>query len=282
MSGARRWVVVVPVKGGPRSKSRLGLPETTRVVLARAFAEDTIEAVRSCDSVAATWVLTSDDDTVDWVTRTWNDVRVTRQTDSMDLNAALEQVIATLRGSDTHASVAIVAGDLPALTGAGLGSALAAATVGGSAAVVVDRWDRGTTTLMLPAGSTVVVSFGPDSARRHRLAGARVVGATDDVRCDVDTADDLAVAQIIGLGRSTRAGLAGPTARVRPVQATVRAFDEASGSGSVLRDDGVELPFGAAAFAASGLRLLRLGQRVRIETDEVGQRVTSLTILTLA
>jgi hypothetical protein len=39
------------------------------------------------------------------------------------------------------------------------------------------------------------------------------------------------------------------------------------------------LAFDAAAFATSGLRLLRLGQRVRLEIDDAG-RVRSLTIAT--
>ena len=64
------------------------------------------------------------------------------------------------------------------------------------------------------------------------------------------------------------------------VQATVRSFDPRTRSGDVLLDDGSELAFAAAAFDASGLRLLRLGQRVRIETDESG-RVLRLTIPTL-
>jgi 2-phospho-L-lactate guanylyltransferase len=64
------------------------------------------------------------------------------------------------------------------------------------------------------------------------------------------------------------------------VQATVRNFDPTTRSGDVLLDDGSELPFAAGAFDASGLRLLRLGQRVRIETDDSG-RVLRLTIPTL-
>lgn len=42
-------------------------------------------------------------------------------------------------------------------------------------------------------------------------------------------------------------------------------FDPATRSGSLLLDDGRQLEFGASAFDASGLRLLRLGQRVQIE-----------------
>lgn len=66
---------------------------------------------------------------------------------------------------------------------------------------------------------------------------------------------------------------------LRPeMPATVRHFDPASATGSVLLDDGVELPFDAAAFAAGGLRLLRFGQRVRIEVS--GSRITRVTLVT--
>lgn len=64
------------------------------------------------------------------------------------------------------------------------------------------------------------------------------------------------------------------------MQATVRSFDPATRSGDVLLDDGRVLDFGAAAFDASGLRLLRLGQRVRLEQDPSGA-VILVTIATL-
>jgi 2-phospho-L-lactate guanylyltransferase len=54
------------------------------------------------------------------------------------------------------------------------------------------------------------------------------------------------------------------------VQATVRQFDGETRCGDVLLDDGRVVEFGAAAFEASGLRLLRLGQRVRLRLDEDG------------
>lgn len=67
------------------------------------------------------------------------------------------------------------------------------------------------------------------------------------------------------------------------MQATVRSFDPQTRSGSVLLDDGVELPYDRDAFDAGGVRLLRVGQRVRIETrDGVdGRAVSYLTIATL-
>jgi cold shock CspA family protein len=63
------------------------------------------------------------------------------------------------------------------------------------------------------------------------------------------------------------------------VQATVAAFDPDTGSGSVLTDDGRRVPYDGAAFAAGGLRLLRPGQRVRLEIT--GDRVVRITIATL-
>lgn len=67
------------------------------------------------------------------------------------------------------------------------------------------------------------------------------------------------------------------------MQATVRMFREQTRSGTVLLDDGTELPYDAAAFDAGGLRLARFGQRVRIRVAESGQgpRVTFLTLATL-
>lgn len=63
------------------------------------------------------------------------------------------------------------------------------------------------------------------------------------------------------------------------MQATVRSFDPGSRSGTVVLDDGIELPYDRDAFDAGGIRLLRVGQRVRIEVD--WPRVTFLTVATL-
>jgi len=65
------------------------------------------------------------------------------------------------------------------------------------------------------------------------------------------------------------------------VQATVRTFDPVTRSGTVLLDDGTEIPYDGEAFATSALRLLRFGQRVRISLDGGGTRVIALTIATL-
>ncbi|MEU6282489.1 hypothetical protein [Streptomyces sp. NPDC047028] len=74
------------------------------------------------------------------------------------------------------------------------------------------------------------------------------------------------------------------------MQATAYTYDADTRSGQVLLDDGTPLPFDAAAFDAGGLRLLRPGQRVRIETDGEAEgegeggarpRITLVTLQTL-
>jgi 2-phospho-L-lactate/phosphoenolpyruvate guanylyltransferase len=63
------------------------------------------------------------------------------------------------------------------------------------------------------------------------------------------------------------------------MQGTVATYDPDTRSGTLLLDDGTEIAYPGEAFSASGLRLLRLGQRVRIDRDESGQ-VTRLTLPT--
>ncbi|MFF5344994.1 hypothetical protein ACH46L_24275 [Streptomyces althioticus] len=66
------------------------------------------------------------------------------------------------------------------------------------------------------------------------------------------------------------------------MQATTYTYDPDSRSGQVLLDDGTPVPFDAEAFDAGGLRLLRPGQRVRLETEGEGTalRITLVTLQT--
>jgi 2-phospho-L-lactate guanylyltransferase len=63
-------------------------------------------------------------------------------------------------------------------------------------------------------------------------------------------------------------------------QGTVRDFDPEHRTGTLLLDDGHPVEFGAAAFEAGGMRLLRLGQRVRFDRDSSGA-ISRVTLLTL-
>ncbi len=67
------------------------------------------------------------------------------------------------------------------------------------------------------------------------------------------------------------------------MQGTVREFSEETRSGSVILDDGTDIPLPAAAFSRSGLRKLAAGQRVSFEVEGEGgdRRVTEINIVTL-
>ncbi|MEW2047222.1 hypothetical protein [Streptomyces sp. NPDC005476] len=66
------------------------------------------------------------------------------------------------------------------------------------------------------------------------------------------------------------------------MQATAYTYDPDTHSGQVLLDDGTPVPFEGPAFDAGGLRLLRPGQRVRIEVEgpRDGLRITLVTLQT--
>ena len=49
------------------------------------------------------------------------------------------------------------------------------------------------------------------------------------------------------------------------MQGTVATYDPETHAGTLLLDDGTQLAFPAEAFRRSGLRLLRLGQRVTVD-----------------
>lgn len=66
------------------------------------------------------------------------------------------------------------------------------------------------------------------------------------------------------------------------MQATAYTYDPETRTGQVLLDDGTPVSFDAPAFDAGGLRLLRPGQRVRIEMAGEGEarRITLVTLHT--
>jgi len=63
------------------------------------------------------------------------------------------------------------------------------------------------------------------------------------------------------------------------MQASVHTFDETTGAGSALLDDGREVPFSAEVFGRSALRHVRPGQRVSIDLADDGVSVQRLWIV---
>jgi 2-phospho-L-lactate guanylyltransferase len=274
--GEAGWAVVLPVKGLGTAKSRLrgaltGVPHER---LALALAQDTVAAAVACEAVA-TVVVVTDDPTAATALRAVG-ARVVPDRPDAGLNAALTHGAQLAAGATRP--VAALTADLPALRPAELAGALRAAAASGGRAYVADAAGTGTTLLAAAAGVPLDPRFGPGSAAAHTRSGARPLpDAGPTLRRDVDTMRDLAAAAALGLGAYTSAVLGRYGAGM---QGTVATYDAQTRSGTLLLDDGTELAFPTAAFDASGLRLLRLGQRVRVEQDGDGE-VVRVTLPTL-
>ena len=260
---AHPWHVVIPVKDTTQGKSRL-VPAVgaDRALVSRAIADDSIAAAVAAVGADRVVIVTSDRG----VRASWRGHGVVLVDDpGLGLNAAVR---AGLAGAAPGGMRAALLGDVPALRPHDLAAALEAALAAGDS-FVPDATGDGT---VLRCGRDFVPRFGPDSAARHEADGAvRLELDLPHLRTDVDDATSLAAAYRLGLGPRTSA-LLGDRASgwIRAMQASVHTFDPETRTGSVLRDDGVRLSFDASTFDDSGLRLLRVGQRLTVEVvDDV-------------
>lgn len=271
----------MPVRGGLGAKTRLtsvegrDLTEEQRARLAAAMSADTVAAAVA-SGVGQVHVLTGDGPVREMAGLLGAQVRDDHGT---GLNSELIRATTELGACSP---VAVLLGDLPTLTPQDLRQALAAALEGDPPGCFVADWEgTGTALVALPVAVTPMpLAFGPGSARRHRDRGLRSIGTElIRLRTDVDTPQAWSRAVSLGLGPATstlRAELLaqvsdpqGPRLTVM-AQGSVHTFEPSSGAGSVLLDDGQEVPFSAEAFEASGLRLLRSGQRVSLDRDDDG------------
>ena len=260
----------MPVKGGPTAKSRLHPPPgVAREALALALAEDCLTACAAGMPRGRLVVVTSDA-RVAALARGLDAVVVDDPGDGLDAAVAAGRDRATTGSSDST-PVAVLLGDLPALRPSDLHAALGAAAAY-DRAVVPDAAGTGTVLLTARDGAGLRPSFGAGSAARHAALGhVRIDLPLPHLRSDVDDDAGLAVALALGVGPATRAVLGVPDGdldgltTLRSMQASVHTFDEASGAGSVLLDDGREVAFSAEVFATSALRHLRTGQRLSID-----------------
>jgi len=140
------------------------------------------------------------------------------------MNDALRRGAAACRRESPGTGIAALTGDLPALSSADLAAALAQASLFGSS-FVPDAGGEGTTLLTALCASGFNPLYGPGSRLRHSHAGAMEleVPPGSGLRQDVDTLEDLALAQAIGVRRHTSAVLS-CAARER----TNREFSRAS------------------------------------------------------
>jgi 2-phospho-L-lactate guanylyltransferase len=212
--GGPGWVVVSPVKPLVEAKTRLretlcGLDRPAHDQLVLAMAQDTVRAALACPVVDEVLIVTDDPR----VSAALGELgaRVAPDAPASGLNAAIEhgaELMARCRrgGVAPPRGVAAVTADLPALRPEELATVLRAAAHAGGRAYVPDAAGTGTTLLAASPGIPIDPRFGPGSASTHATSGARRLdGYWPSVRCDVDTASDLADAGLLGLGGSTAA-----------------------------------------------------------------------------
>lgn len=219
--GAVRVGLVIPVRGGDRGKSRLGLEQPRRSALAATFALDTVAAACGAARVGEVVVVGALAEPLEGVTVVADP--------GEGLLAAVRAGLAALRTSTAQsgagagadagavagagasaAPTAVLLGDLPALRPVELDAALAAAALH-DRAFVPDAEGSGTSLIVARAGVPHSPAFGPDSAARHRAAGYVELSlpASSGLRRDVDTLDQLRAAASLALGPRTRALLDG-------------------------------------------------------------------------
>ncbi|GAB6897550.1 2-phospho-L-lactate guanylyltransferase [Kineosporia succinea] len=199
------WTTVLPFKGGPNAKSRLGAPAG----LATAIALDCLDAVLAARLVSRVIVVTADPGLARAASAAGAGVRGESRPGA-GLLAAIDDGLRGLEGP-----CAVLLGDLPALRAPDLDEALRKAwetlttTVPSPAMVFVPDADEvGTVLLAAAAPHAMRPSFGPASARSHADSGARRLDLDlPALRRDVDTQADLAAARALGLGRRTREAL---------------------------------------------------------------------------
>ena len=206
--------MLLPVKALPGAKSRLlagfdtaEFTSAAHAALVLAIRSDTLAAAHRASGVGRILVITdrADEDQPD------DSVHLLVQSEP-GLNNALREGATLAAARWPEDGVAALVGDLPALRPEDLDEALATAAHH-PRAYVADAAGTGTTLLTAGPRTELLPEFGAGSAARHART-ATALPAGSGLRQDVDTAEDLAAAAVIGLGPATRAAV---TAVLGPV-----------------------------------------------------------------
>ena len=193
-----RVVAIVPVGAIEGAKSRLGavLDAEERRDLALRLADATVHAAVGTPGIDETLVVTPDDEVRDLALRAG--ARPLRQR-SGGLNDGLRQARAEAVAAGARA-ILVLPIDIPQISADLLEPMVVLAdTPTPVVAIVPDRHGRGTNALLLSPPDVIEFCFGGDSKDAH-LGAARAVGARVEVldgplTLDIDTPEDLLLAQ---------------------------------------------------------------------------------------
>jgi 2-phospho-L-lactate guanylyltransferase len=215
-----RTAAILPVKRFPLAKQRLGesVADSLRADLARAMVGDVLAALRECDAIDATIVVTCEplvaaaagyigaivvEDSAP-LTGTPHDGG---QAGESGQSAAASLGLARAQ-ADGFERALCVPGDCPTLDPGELAELLACETR--EVVIVPDRHGSGTNGLLLAPPDALSPSFGPDSRARHEQL-ARDAGVSwrisqpASLLLDIDTGEDLAVLRERLAGERVRA-----------------------------------------------------------------------------
>jgi len=203
--GGVRTVTVIPVRSLEGAKSRLGgaLDPEERRELVQRLLRRTVAAATGARGVDEVVVVSPDPDVLALAASLGATPLAQR---TQGLNHALDEARATVPGD---ARLLVLPGDLPRVSSTSIEVLLAAASPAPSVALVADRHGRGTNALLLDPAGVIPFAFGGDSREAHaslaRAAGATLVEPASELEVDLDTPDDLLLAEeiapeVLGVG----------------------------------------------------------------------------------
>jgi 2-phospho-L-lactate guanylyltransferase len=193
-----RYVVLVPIKTGPATKTRLDAGDL-RVPVMHAFARDAIAALQASEDVSTVLVVSRDD--LDLGQDGW------LPDAGGGLNAALSSAADAAHNTHPRDGIVAMLGDLPCLTPTDVDVVLAFGQ-GHSRWFLADHHQTGTTMLGVSPGQPLNPLFGPNSAVKHADSGAVACDLpAASARIDIDTTADLQAAIRFGVGENTAKAL---------------------------------------------------------------------------
>lgn len=199
---SRTWALV-PIRGLETAKTRLGgnLDAEERRDLVVDMLRRTLVATRDAGRIVGTIVVTMDPDAAG-IARDHRAVGLVERVPGLNGAIAAARSVAVARGAT---AVVVLPADLPGISATVVDALVEAAAVGvaprtaGLVVLVTDQHGSGTNALLMSPPNVIDPRFGVASRDVHRSAAARA-GATflegdGPLALDVDTPDDLVVAE---------------------------------------------------------------------------------------
>ena len=200
------WHVIVPVRGGTNSKTRLQglkLNAKQRSQLAQAFATDVVTVALGTSGVDDVTVITGDSHTAEHFSQLG--AQIFHEPPGVGLNELVRRASEDIRHRFPHHGIAAVMGDIPGLTSEALAQALTnAASV--QQGVLADHDESGTVMLTATGSCSLQPAYGQGSYSRHLAAGYVPIDVpkSSPVKYVVDTLEDLKLVMKRDIGAHTR------------------------------------------------------------------------------